>query len=190
VRRGAAWPPAERPSSLPGRVADSLAAWQVASSSSGHAAARHLCPHSTRLWRPNRVAVPGCPDAHPAPVALSSSSVSVRVSNLHLSGVRPSGVQWPVSARPLSGAGVHHPSIQRRHPRCLQRWVGGARGRPAGSGTGRVGGSPTCPRSARRLLKSTLARGAGAGRAGQRRRWPGTRPSSWKAHGRWPGSAA
>jgi hypothetical protein len=71
-------------------------------------AERRLCP-STTVRRPNRVTVPGCPDAHPGPgrpVQLLGQRPGVQRPPVQRPPVRrpASGVQWPVSARPLSGA--------------------------------------------------------------------------------------
>jgi hypothetical protein len=90
VRRGAAWPPAERPSSCLAVQAVSRAGrWPHRRAVM--AAERGGCRHSNTVRRPSGVVVPGYPDAHRGLVALSASFVSVRVAS-----VRPSGVRRPV----------------------------------------------------------------------------------------------
>jgi hypothetical protein len=108
VRRGAAWPPAERPSSWPGSAARSLARWQVASPPSRHGcrAPRVPPPPQQHGSLSSGVVVPGCPDAHRALVALSASTCPA--SARPVSGVRCPRVRCPMSSVqcPVSMSGV------------------------------------------------------------------------------------
>jgi hypothetical protein len=109
VRRGAAWPPAERSSScLPVQQAVSrVGRWPHRRAVM--VAERRVCRrrHSKKVRRHSGVVV--TTDAHRALVALSASSVRVRVSSVRpssvrvryvssrrASGVRASGVRYPV----------------------------------------------------------------------------------------------
>jgi hypothetical protein len=124
VRRGAAWPPAERPSGWPGSAARSLARWQVASPPSRHGCRAPRVPPPPQQYGSlsSGVVVPGCPDAHRALVALSASAcpASARpVSGVrYASSVRASGVRCPVSARPVSDVQCPVPGV---HVRCPVR---------------------------------------------------------------------
>jgi hypothetical protein len=114
MRRGAAWPPAERPSSCVA-VQPAVSRWQVPHRRAVMVAERRVCRHSNTGHRPSGVVVPGYLDAHRALVALSASTcpASARpvsgvryVSSVRTLGDRASGVQCPVS---VSSASVRHP---------------------------------------------------------------------------------
>jgi hypothetical protein len=192
VRRGAAWPPAERPSSCL-VVQEAVSRWQVALPPGRHACrAPRVPPTATRFAVPAASWVPGCPDADRAVVALSASSVRVRVS-----GVRP--VRCPVSARlvsdarcpcPVSSATVRHPFVSHRCPlvrtsEFVER-AGAAGSHPARDWPGRRATHRVrdrligCPSPAWRLELAQAALAAAASA------W--TRQSSWQARERWPDS--
>ena len=115
MRRGAAWPPASRPSDcLPVQQA-------VRALAGGLTAERHGCraprvpPTATRFGVPAASCCPGCPDAHRALVALSVSSVSVGLFSVHPSSVwRPVRVQRPPVR--VRASGVAHPVSDVRCP--------------------------------------------------------------------------
>jgi hypothetical protein len=124
------------------------------------------------------VVVPGCPDAQRALLAVRvhRQRPPVRCPPVRcVSGIRPSGVQCPVSARPVSGASVRH---LRPYPGCPHRSVRGARGQPPGSGqaasachsTSFATGSSAARVQAWRLELAPAALAAAASAAGARRR--------------------
>jgi hypothetical protein len=124
------------------------------------------------------VVMPGCPDAQRALLAVRvhRQRPPVRCPPVRcVSGIRPSGVQCPVSARPVSGASVRH---LRPYPGCPHRSVRGARGQPPGSGqaasachsTSFATGSSAARVQAWRLELAPAALAAAASAAGARRR--------------------
>jgi hypothetical protein len=93
MRRGAAWPPAERPSSCVA-VQPAVSRWQVPHRRAVMVAERRVC-RPQQYWSPSqRCRGPGYPDAHRALVALSASTCPA--SARPVSGVRPSSVRRPV----------------------------------------------------------------------------------------------
>jgi hypothetical protein len=150
------WPPAG--------AAGSAARWQVASLPSVMVVECRVCRPQQHGSASHRRRGAKMSDAHCALLALSASSVSVRVSSVYpsgvrrVSGVRASGVRCPVSVSgaqssvsdigcPVSGVQCQRPaSVRVASVSALSAPVGSwnARVRPAATrlGTGRVGVSP------------------------------------------------
>jgi hypothetical protein len=114
MRRGAAWPPAERPSSCVA-VQPAVSRWQVPHRRAVMVAERRVCrpqQHGSPSQRCRGTRISGCPPCLGRPVRVHMSSVrpsvsGVRyVSSVRAPGVRTSGVQCPVS---VSSASVRHP---------------------------------------------------------------------------------
>jgi hypothetical protein len=99
VRRGAAWPPVERPSNCLDAAAGSPARWQASPPSHHARRVPRVPPTATRFAVRAASWCPGCRDAHRG----LGRPVRIRVAS-----VRPSSVRCPVrvqaSARPVSRA--------------------------------------------------------------------------------------
>jgi hypothetical protein len=103
MHRGAAWPPAARPSSCVA-VQPAVSRWAGTLTVEPSWLPSAACAaRSNTGRRPSGVVVPGNPDAHRALVALSASTCLA--SARPVSGVCPVSAR-PVSARPISSAGV------------------------------------------------------------------------------------
>jgi hypothetical protein len=100
----------------------------------GSPPSRHGCraprvpPTGTRFAVPAVSWVPGCPDADRALVALSASSISVRVSSVRPSSVRGGwcGVRCPVSSAQCPVSGVRCPCPLVRTGEFVERGCGGS----------------------------------------------------------------
>jgi hypothetical protein len=128
VRRGAAWPPVERPSTcLVVQQAVSRAGRRTAPPSRRGCRAPRVLPTTTRFGVPAASCCPGCPDAHrafvtrPGPRSASACPASTRpvsgvrcVPSVHPSGVRAFGVRRPVSGVrcPMPGVPVRCPLVR------------------------------------------------------------------------------
>jgi hypothetical protein len=119
VRRGTAWPPAEQPSSRLAvqRKQSHTLAGDITHSRAVMLAQRRVCPHSTTFGVPTASPCQDVRDVHPCPgrpVHFLRQRPGGQRPTRPASGVRcvpadrPSGVQCPVSARPLSGASVRY----------------------------------------------------------------------------------